>query len=153
MNSLQKTIWAPHNCTGLDFNGGQPKRLNFPQHIAKTTVRPDIILVSKATTTAVISELTVPWEEAFERNKEKYEGLVRDFAGQSLDRSYAALGLTGERRRRRDNTNTEAAESAPRWLWLKRADPWEPLFYELFDHNKEGSLGVIDSVRANFKRT
>ena len=92
-------------------------------------------------------ELTVPWEErmeeAFERKREKYDSLVSDchrggwkarclpvevgcrgFAGQSLCRAYTALGITGERRRRAIRNNTEAAEKASRWLWIKRADPW-----------------------------
>ena len=78
----------------------------------------------------------------FERKKENYDGLVSDchrqgwkarclpvevgcrgFAGQSLCRAYTALGITGERRRAIRN-NTEAAELASRWLWIKRADPW-----------------------------
>lgn len=46
--------------------------VDLPQLIAKTTVRPDIILVSEATNTLVILKLTVPWEEAFERRKERY---------------------------------------------------------------------------------
>ena len=48
----------------------------------------------------------------------------RGFAGQSLIRAYTALGITGERRRRAICNNTEAAEKASRWLWIKRADPW-----------------------------
>ena len=55
-------------------------QLNFPQHVHKTTLRPDIILVPEATKNVVLLELTVPWEErmeeAFERKMEKYEDLV-----------------------------------------------------------------------------
>lgn len=46
------------------------------------------------------------------------------FAGQSLYRAYTALGITGEQRRRAIHTNTEAAEKASRWLWIKRVDLW-----------------------------
>ena len=57
-------------------------QLKFPQHVAKTTLRPDIILVSEATKNVVMLELTVPWEErmevAFERKREKYDSLVSD---------------------------------------------------------------------------
>ncbi|XP_077083545.1 uncharacterized protein LOC143736754 isoform X1 [Siphateles boraxobius] len=83
------------------------KQLKFPQHVVKTSLRPDIILVSDATKNVVMLELTVPWEErmeeAFERKKGKYQDLVsncheqgskarclpvevgcRGFAGQSL---------------------------------------------------------------------
>ena len=122
-------------------------QLKFPQHVAKTTLRPDIVLVSEATKNVVMLELTVPWEErmeeAFERKREKYDCLVSDchrrgwkarclpvevgcrgFAGQSLCRAYTSLGITGERRRRAIRNSTEAAERASRWLWIKRADPW-----------------------------
>ena len=122
-------------------------QLKFPQHVVKTTLRPDIVLVSEATKNVVMLELTVPWEErmeeAFERKREKYDSLVSDchrrgwkarclpvevgcrgFSGQSLYRAYTALGITGERRRRAIRNNTEAAEKASRWLWIKRADPW-----------------------------
>ncbi|XP_060744927.1 uncharacterized protein LOC132858560 [Tachysurus vachellii] len=122
------------------------RQLKFPQHVVNTTLRPDIVLVSEGTKNLVMLELTVPWEdrmeEAFERKRAKYEGLVNDchnqgwkarclpvevgcrgFAGQSLYRAYTALGITGERRRAICNS-TEAAEKASRWLWIKRADPW-----------------------------
>ena len=115
--------------------------------MADGTLRPDIGLVSEATKNVVMLELTVPWEErmeeAFERKREKYESLVNDchkqgwkarclsvevgcrgFAGQSLCRAYTALGITGESRRRAIRNNTEAAEKASRWLWIKIVDPW-----------------------------
>lgn len=56
--------------------------LKFPQHVAKTTLRPDIILVSEARKNVVIMELTVPWEgcmeEAFECKRGNYDSLVSD---------------------------------------------------------------------------
>lgn len=123
------------------------RQLKFPQHVVKTSLRPDNVLVSEATRNLVMLELTVPWEdrmeEAFERKRVKYDGLVsnchnqgwkarclpvevgcRGFAGQSLYKAYTALGITGERRRRAICNSTEAAEKALRWLWIKRADPW-----------------------------
>lgn len=36
-------------------------KLKFPQHVAETTLRPDIVLVSEATKNIVMLELTVPW--------------------------------------------------------------------------------------------
>ncbi|GAA6088928.1 uncharacterized protein LOC109140547, partial [Tachysurus ichikawai] len=58
------------------------RQLKFPQHVVNTTLRPDIVLVSEATKNLVMLELTVPWEdrmeEAFERKRAKYEGLVND---------------------------------------------------------------------------
>ena len=122
-------------------------QLKFPSHIAVTTLRPDIVLVSESTKQAVLLELTVPWEdrleEAFERKLSKYAGLVSDcqlagwrarcfpvevgcrgFAPRSLARAFTSLGIDGERRRRAIRSTTEAAERASRWLWLKRGDPW-----------------------------
>ncbi|KAK0134731.1 Retrovirus-related Pol polyprotein from type-2 retrotransposable element R2DM [Merluccius polli] len=150
----EKPRTTPRATTGL-LNTAQDwqllvdlgSQLKFPQHIAKTTLRPDIVLVSEATKSIIMLELTVPWEErmeeAFERKREKYDSLesnchsqgwkarclpvevgCRGFAGQSLCRAYTALGITGERRRRAIYNSTEAAEKASRWLWIKRADPW-----------------------------
>lgn len=123
------------------------KQLKFPQHIATTTLRPDILLVSEATKNIVLLELTVPWEdrleEAHERKMAKYEELVRDcrkqgwkarcmpievgcrgFAGQSLYKALSALGINGVARRRAIKNTTEAAEKASRWLWIRRGGPW-----------------------------
>ncbi|XP_061896514.1 uncharacterized protein LOC133645675 [Entelurus aequoreus] len=122
-------------------------QLKFPSHIAVTTLRPDIVLVSESTKQAVLLELTVPWEdrleEAFERKLSKYAGLVSDcqqagwrarcfpaevgcrgFSARSLVRAFSSLGIDGERKRRAIRSTTEAAERASRWLWLKRGDPW-----------------------------
>ncbi|XP_053332775.1 uncharacterized protein LOC128506382 [Clarias gariepinus] len=123
------------------------RQLKFPSHIAVTTLRPDIVLVSEATKQAVLLELTVPWEdrleEAFERKLSRYAGLVSDcqqagwrarclpvevgcrgFAARSLARALSSLGIIGERKRRAIRSTTEAAERASRWLWLKRGQPW-----------------------------
>ena len=122
-------------------------QLKFPSHIAVTTLRPDIVLVSESTKQAVLMELTVPWEdrleEAFERKLSKYAGLVSDcqqagwrarcfpvevgcrgFAARSLARAFSSLGIEGERKRRAIRSTTDAAERASRWLWLKRGEPW-----------------------------
>ncbi|XP_030004234.1 uncharacterized protein LOC115429122 [Sphaeramia orbicularis] len=123
------------------------RQLKFPRHIAATTLRPDIVILSEATKQAVLLELTVPWEdrieEAFERKLSKYTGLISDcqqagwkarcfpvevgcrgFAAQSLARAFSNLGIEGESRRRAIRNATEAAERASRWLWLKRGKPW-----------------------------
>ena len=46
-------------------------QLKFPQHVARTTLGPDIVLVSEATKTVVMLELTVPWEERMEEAFER----------------------------------------------------------------------------------
>ena len=119
----------------------------FPQHIVRSTLRPDIVLVSESTKNIVIMELTVPWEdrlgEAHERKRTKYEQLIidcraqgwkakcmpievgsRGFVGHSLHKALSALGITGVERSRAIKNTTEAAEKASRWLWIQRGEPW-----------------------------
>ncbi|XP_063050108.1 uncharacterized protein LOC134444859 [Engraulis encrasicolus] len=123
------------------------RQLKFPENIAVTTLRPDMVLVSETTRQVVLLELTVPWEdrmeEAFERKRAKYEELAsecrsrgwktrcnpievgcRGFAGQSLIRALKMLGLRGLQNRKAIRNISDAAEKASRWLWIKRGDPW-----------------------------
>nr|XP_061841396.1 uncharacterized protein LOC133622576 [Nerophis lumbriciformis] len=123
------------------------KQLRFPQHIVKTSLRPDMIIISEASKHLIMLELTVPWEErieeANEKKRAKYQELVEDcrgrgwrtfyepievgcrgFAGRSLCKVLGRLGVKGEAKRRAIQSASEAAEKATRWLWLKRADPW-----------------------------
>ncbi|XP_077372334.1 uncharacterized protein LOC144033646 [Festucalex cinctus] len=123
------------------------KQLKFPENIAVTTLRPDIVLVSETTRQVVLLELTVPWEdrmeEAFERKRAKYEELAgecrsrgwktrctpievgcRGFAGQSLVWALKMLGVKGLHNRRAIKNISDAAEKASRWLWIKRGDTW-----------------------------
>ena len=102
-------------------------QLKFPRHIAVTSLRPDLILHSNNTKQCIIWQLSVSWEEcitlANERKRPKYQELVeqcqqkswkiyydpeevacRDFAGQSLDRALAKIGIVGEARVRRWRT-------------------------------------------------
>nr|XP_020444590.1 uncharacterized protein LOC109953443 [Monopterus albus] len=46
----------------MDFG----RQLKFPQNVVKTSLRPDIVLVSEATKNVVMLELIVPWEEWME---------------------------------------------------------------------------------------
>ncbi len=56
------------------------KKLVFPEEVAHTTLRPDIVLWSKAAKQVILVELTVPWEErieeAYELKKAKYQDLA-----------------------------------------------------------------------------
>ena len=58
------------------------RRMSFPQQVAVTQSRPDIVLWSAASRQVVMLELTVPWEErveeANERKRLKYQQLVED---------------------------------------------------------------------------
>ncbi|XP_049897834.1 uncharacterized protein LOC126388657 [Epinephelus moara] len=123
------------------------RQLKFPENIAVTTLRPDMVLVSETTKQVVLLELTVPWEdrmeEAFERKRAKFEELAgecrsrgwrarcnpievgcRGFVGQSLIRALRILGVKGQHNRRAIKNITDAAAKASRWLWIKRGDPW-----------------------------
>lgn len=117
-------------------------QLRFPQVIAATTLRPDIVLWPVPTRSVIMVELTVPWEEridaAFERKKERYSDLAaecrpagwkatvfpaevgcRGFAGTSTLRLMTSLGITGSKLRKALKDLAEEAEQGSFWLWLR----------------------------------
>ncbi|XP_061772124.1 uncharacterized protein LOC133562186 [Nerophis ophidion] len=123
------------------------KQLKFPDVVAKTTLRPDIVLTSVASKQVILLELTVPWEdrmeEANERKSAKYSQLVeecrsngwramcrpvevgcRGFVGKSLCRAYRMLGITVASQQRAMKLVTDATEVASRWLWIRRGEAW-----------------------------
>nr|XP_061785060.1 uncharacterized protein LOC133576095 [Nerophis lumbriciformis] len=123
------------------------RQLKFPERIARTSLRPDLVLTSDSTKQVVLLELTVPWEdrmeEAHERKKAKYLELVetcresgwrtrcepievgcRGFLGQSVHQAFRLLGIRGLLERKATRNISEAAEKASRWLWIKRGDRW-----------------------------
>ena len=57
----------------------------MPLEMELTTLRPDLVLVSRAARRVITMELTVPWEaridEAWERKMRKYAELVEDCTG------------------------------------------------------------------------
>jgi hypothetical protein len=122
-------------------------QLKFPQEVAITNSRPDIVLWSRNSRQVIILELTVPWEErieeANERKRIKYQQLVQDcrengwktwclpievgcrgFAGQSLWSALRQLGITGIDRKKAIGEACEEAEKASRWVWIKRDESW-----------------------------
>ena len=125
------------------------QRLTFPE-IMPTNLRPDMVLWSPSAKTIVIIELTVPWEErcneANERKRAKYQHLVdgcreqgwhafcypveigcRGFPAQSSWHMFAALGITGQRRRSAIQKMAQAAEKSSCWVWLKKdSSSWRP---------------------------
>ena len=123
-------------------------QLKLPRHIAVTSLRPDLILHSDNTKQCTIWELTVSWEEyitlANERKRSKYQELVeqcqqkswkihydpvevgcRGFAGQSLGRALAKIGIVGAARVRALKDITNTVLKAPKWVWLKRSESWK----------------------------
>lgn len=120
-------------------------QLQFPQEICSTTLNPDVVLWSAAVKSAVLIELTVPWEEgleaAYERKKAKYADLVeegresgwsmrsypvevgaRGFVGSSTARLLKDLGLQGARPSKSIKELSARAEEGSHRLWLRRHD-------------------------------
>ena len=109
-------------------------QLKFPRHIAVTSLRLDMILHSDNTKQCIIWDLTVSWEEyislANERKRSKYQELVEQyqqkswkihydpvefgrmgFAGESLGRALAKIGIVGAARVRALKDITNSSES------------------------------------------
>ncbi|XP_038820652.1 arrestin-C-like [Salvelinus namaycush] len=87
--SVQKSCQELESWLSAVDRSGLPGRFKSLSSIAlyenknnKTSVRPDITLVSESTKTIIILELTVPWEdrleEAYKKRRAKYKGLVID---------------------------------------------------------------------------
>ncbi|XP_060574030.1 uncharacterized protein LOC132731786 [Ruditapes philippinarum] len=126
------------------------EQLQFPQEIAQTTLRPDIVTWSRNPKRVVLVELTVPWEERIEESHElkrsKYEDLAqscksngwntlvfpievgcRGFSLQSVWRMLGALGIKGAARKRTVNALGRTAERASSWLWMLHSKhEWQP---------------------------
>ena len=117
-------------------------QLMFPQEIALTDLKPDLVKWSRKANTVVIGELSVPWEDnievANEYKKDKYTDLVLEctqkgwkvilcpfevgshgFIGNSLIQFLTKVGLSS---RERNKTLCKASEAACRgsaWIWKK----------------------------------
>lgn len=137
------------------------RQLKFPEEIAVTSLRLDIVVWSQATRQVALIELTVPWEErieeAHERKLGNYQSLTesqqrgwrtwnlpvevgcRGFPGQSLWRALGMLGVRGATRKNLVNKIAEQAETASRWLWLKRSERW----LNLAGREGGGQSGVV----------
>ncbi|RJG08326.1 hypothetical protein D4A39_17560, partial [Alcanivorax profundi] len=76
----QLTIGLLHKASDWQMQVDLGKQLRFPQHIVKTNLRPDMIVISEVSKQLIMLELTVPWEErieeANERKRAKYQELV-----------------------------------------------------------------------------
>ncbi|XP_052777991.1 uncharacterized protein LOC128215335 [Mya arenaria] len=122
------------------------KKLKFPEEVAHTNLRPDIVLWSRSPKLVVLVELTVPWEErceeAYELKTGKYHDLVdtyrergwktwlfpvevgcRGFPIQSVWKMLGAVGIKGRVRKTAIHALRRAAERASSWLWLRRSEP------------------------------
>ena len=125
------------------------RQLSFPQHIATTNLRPDIVLWSQTVTTVLLIELTAPHEdridETHERKRLNYQELVeqcqakgwkawcfpvevgcRGFPAQSVWRTLGMLGITGRERKNIIKETGVQAEKASLWIWCKRNEHKSP---------------------------
>ncbi|KAI8496638.1 hypothetical protein Bbelb_252930 [Branchiostoma belcheri] len=70
------------------------RRLVFPEEIASTNLKPDVVLWSTQTKQIVLVELTVPWEErieeAYERKALKYQNLLQNCVEKGLESARGA---------------------------------------------------------------
>ncbi|KAK0146517.1 hypothetical protein N1851_014151 [Merluccius polli] len=78
----QLTTGLLHTASDWQLQVDLGKQLRFPQHIAPTSLHPDMIITSEALRQLIILELTVPWEECIEEANErkcaKYQDLVEE---------------------------------------------------------------------------
>lgn len=125
------------------------KKLVFPQDVAVTSLRPDMVLLSRSTKTIIVAELTVPWEERLDTShqlkKAKYQDLIdeaalkgwhavlfpievgcRGFPAKSIRHFLQRMGLDAKQLKKASGDIAAAAESSSRWLWLRRAHTWNP---------------------------
>ena len=123
------------------------RMLRFPSYIVLTLLRPDIVLVSRATKTVVLLELTCPSEERFDEAHRlkirRYEDLSIDcelagwkcwnFAVEVGARGYVAKSLQsclarlGFKFRNAQSIVRECGDTSLRssfWLWLSRDKGW-----------------------------
>lgn len=137
------------NASDWELSVDLKKRLIFPQDVAVSPLRPDMVLLSRSTKTIIIAELTVPWEErldvSHQLKKAKYQDLVdeatlkgwhatifpievgcRGFPAKSVRYFLQRVGLEPKRLKKATRDIAAAAESSSRWLWLKRAQSWNP---------------------------
>ena len=127
---------APDWRTSCDLD----QRLVFPQDIALTGQRPDLVIMSDQRKEVHLVELTVPWEDnleyAHERKLTRYEDLritceergwrckvlpvevgARGFVAHSTIKYLSAIGLQANSRRRVVKDVQTAAETASAWIW------------------------------------
>ena len=114
----------------------------FPQEIALTDLRPDLVIWSRKANTVVVGELTVPWEDnievANEYKRDKYTDLVLECTqkgwrvllypfevgscgsiGNSLIQFLTEVGLSARERKETQCKASEAASRGSAWIWKK----------------------------------
>lgn len=75
------TVWQIRQCASdWKLSVNLKRQLVFPQDVAVTSLRPNIVLLSRSTKAIIAAELTVPWEEELDMyhqlKKAKYQNLI-----------------------------------------------------------------------------
>ena len=125
------------------------RKLVFPEEVAVTSLRPDMILLSRSTKTILVVELTVPWEDrlaiSHQLKKAKYQDLIdeallkgwyaalfsievgcRGFPATSVRYFLQKIGLEPRLLKKATAELATVAETTSRWIWLMRARSWNP---------------------------
>ena len=119
------------------------KKLRFPEEIAATSMRPDMLLISRESKTIHIVELTVPWEDrlniSHELKTSKYQNDkahtkgrcqlrfdVGAFQATTTRNFLRKVGLSPTTTKKAINTISDSVESSSRCLWIKRRESWNP---------------------------
>uniref|UniRef100_A0A3B1K6T8 Reverse transcriptase domain-containing protein n=1 Tax=Astyanax mexicanus TaxID=7994 RepID=A0A3B1K6T8_ASTMX len=120
-------------------------KLQIPECILVTTLRPDVVLYSESKRIVYFIELTVPFEDevdgAYERKRLKYTDLVaevrergwqayirpvevgtRGFVAKSATRLLSEFGIRGRVLRTVLKELSDVAERSSQWLWFRRAE-------------------------------
>ena len=110
-----------------------------------TTLRPDIVIISRSSRNILLLELTVPWEEnsetAHEMKTAKYQELCeeirsngwkvtytaievgcRGFSSHTLWSAMKVLGIRGRERRGMITEVDKRTMESSNWIWMKRDD-------------------------------
>lgn len=75
------TVWQKRQCTSdWKLSVNLKRQLVFPQDVAVTSLRPDIVLLSRSTKAIIVAEPTVPWKAGLaishQLKKAKYQNLI-----------------------------------------------------------------------------
>lgn len=138
-----------HRASDWEMQVDLKKKLVFPQEVAVTSLRPDMVLLSRSTKTILVAELTVPWEDrlaiSHQLKKAKYQDLIdeallkgwhaslfpievgcRGFPATSVRYFLQKIGLDPKQLKKATGEIATVAETTSRWIWLKRAHSWTP---------------------------
>ena len=138
-----------HRASDWELQVDLKRKLIFPEEVAVTSLRPDMVLLSRSTKTILVVELTVPWEDrlaiSHQLKKAKYQDLIdeahlkgwyaalfpievgcRGFPATSVRYFLQKIGLEPRLLKKATGEIATVAETTSRWIWLTRARSWNP---------------------------